>query len=504
MSPFVVDDLVKDVLNARVYDVAIESPLELAPKLSTDTATVYLKREDLQPVHSFKLRGAYNKMVRLNDAERKAGVIAASAGNHAQGVALAARQLGIDALIIMPRTTPSIKVEAVKGLGGTVELHGDNYSEAAEYCKQRTAETGRTYIHPFDDPLVIAGQGTIGRDILEQLPDVTHIFVPVGGGGLIAGIAGYTKAIRPDVKIIAVEPADSSCMGSALAAGKRVSLSHVGIFADGVAVKQAGEHTYAIAKHTVDDHVTVTTDQICFGIKQIFENTRSIVEPSGALAAAAIRSYPLPDGANAVAICSGANMTFERLQQVAERTMLGSGNEALFAVEMPEQPGALRKFCEHVVGDRSITEFAYRYQSQTTAHVMVGISVSGDADRAALSRRFDEEGYTHTDLTHDDMAKEHVRHMVGGLDGTTAEELYQIDFPERSGALGNFLGALQDKWNISLFHYRTAASDVGNVFIGFQTGDRKALEAMLDQAGYAYQRVNTTESIQIFVRLAAA
>ena len=500
MSPFVVDDLVKDILNARVYDVAIESPLDKAAKLSAGNVAVYLKREDMQPVHSFKLRGAYNKMVRLNPQEQKAGVIAASAGNHAQGVALAAKKLGISALIVMPRTTPAIKIDAVQGYGAQVELYGDNYSEAAEYCKQRTVATGRTYIHPFDDRLVIAGQGTIGREIIEQLPTVTHIFVPVGGGGLLAGVAAYVKAIRPDVQIIAVEPQDSNCMGGALAAGKRIQLDHVGIFADGVAVKQAGKHTFAIAQNCVDDHLTVTTDQICSAVKHIFEDTRSIVEPSGALGVAGIRHYPLPADAQAVAICSGANMTFERLQQIAERTLVGSGKEALFAVQMPEKPGALSHFCKHIVGSRSITQFAYRLNSRTAAHVLVGMSVADENDRAKLQHHIATKGYACTDLTADDLAKEHVRHMVGGpAQHAQDEHIYLVDFPERPGALSDFLAAIGHHWNISLFHYRSTASDTGSVLIGLEQPKTAAFEAALQAIGYSFRRSSSNVALKIFL-----
>ncbi|PID32234.1 threonine ammonia-lyase, biosynthetic [Candidatus Saccharibacteria bacterium] len=502
MSPIVVDDLVRDVLTARVYDVAVKTPLQQAHKLSASIGCqVYLKREDLQPVHSFKIRGAYNKIAALSEDERKKGVIAASAGNHAQGVALAAKKLGTTALIVMPRTTPSIKVEAVKGFGGQVELHGDNYSDAAEYCKQRTQETGRTYIHPFDDPLVIAGQGTIGREIIEQLPQASHVFVCVGGGGLLAGVAGYVKAIRPDIRVISVEPADSNCMQAAVAADKRLTLPHVGIFADGVAVRQAGEHTYRIAKQQVDDFITVTTDQICSAIKYIYEDTRSIVEPAGALGVAGICQYQLPADAHAVAICSGANVTFERLQQIAERTLIGSGKEALFSVVMPEKPGALRHFCSTVVGDRNITEFAYRLNERDRANVLVGISVADDRDRQALAARFEKSGYAHTDLSDSDAGKEHVRHMIGGHgQATTSEHIYQIDFPERPRALGDFLQALDDRWNISLFHYRSMASDSGNVLIGLEASNRAQVERAFRSTGYSYQPMDADKAVQTFLK----
>lgn len=497
------NDATKQTLLARVYDVAVESPLDKAAKLSGQLNTeVYLKREDLQPVHSFKLRGAYNKISQLTDGERRRGVIAASAGNHAQGVALAAKKLGISALIVMPRTTPSIKIDAVKSYGAEVELAGDSYSDAAEHCKQRVKETGRTYIHPFDDPLVIAGQGTVGREIIEQLPSVTHIFVPVGGGGLIAGIAQYVKALKPDVKIIGVEPTDSNVMQVSLAAGKRVTLPHVGIFADGVAVKQMGEHTFDIVKKLVDDAVTVDTDQLCAAIKSTFEETRSIVEPAGALGVAGIVQYARSHdmtGVKAVAICSGANMTFERLQFVAERTLLGSGKEALFAVCMAEKPGALQAFCQKVVKGHGITQFGYRLKARSKAYIFVGVSVSSEADKDNFAHKMARYGYTYTDLSHEDIAKEHVRHMIGGPAPKAFEEhFYLINFPERPGALGDFLEAVSGTWNISLFHYRGQGGDEGSVLIGFETNNKKDLETALGNANYAWAEVDDAESLQLF------
>lgn len=502
MSSVVIDDIVKEILTARVYDVAIKSPLEKAAKLSNVAgAGVYLKREDLQPVHSFKLRGAYNKIAQLSKSERANGVIAASAGNHAQGVALAAKKLGISALIVMPRTTPIIKVDAVKSYGAEVELEGDSYSEAADYCKKRVQQTGRTFIHPFDDPLVIAGQGTVGREILEQQPDVTHIFVPVGGGGLIAGIASYVKAVRPDVKIIGVEPEDSNVMQLSVAKGERVVLPHVGIFADGVAVKQAGSETFRIAKEKVDDFITVTTDELCAAIKGIFEDTRSIVEPAGALGAAGVMTYDLPENARAVAVCSGANMTFERLQQVAERTLIGSGKEALFALTLPERPGALQAFCAAITAGRSINEFSYRLSARHSARVLVGIAVSGNDDKQALMKDMKTSGYAHVDLSSDNVAKEHVRHMIGGPSRMAADEhVYEIAFPERPGALADFLATVGDAWNISLFHYRSAASDSGSVLIGFESPDRPALEARLVAAGLEFDRLDANAAVQLFAK----
>lgn len=498
MSPTTINDVVREVLTSRVYDVAIKSPLEplgaISKRLGCHT---YLKREDLQPVHSFKLRGAYNKMCRLTPEERKRGVIAASAGNHAQGVALAARKLGISALIVMPRTTPSIKIDAVKGYGAEVLLVGDSYSEAAEACTGIITQTGRVFIHPFDDPLVIAGQGTVGQEILEQLPDVTHIFVPVGGGGLLAGIAHYVKAVRPDVQVIGVEPVDSASMASSLREGRRITLKHVGIFADGVAVKQVGAHTFTAAQRLVDECVTVSTDQICSAVKDTFEATRSIAEPSGALALAGLQSYDFPPDAHAVAICSGANVSFERLQQIAERTLIGSGKEALVAVTLPERPGAFLEFCDRIVGKRSISEFSYRYRSRDTAHVLAGISVRDAEDKAKLLQHMKTRGFEHTDLSDDDIAKEHVRHMIGGP-GPAEEQLYHFEFPERPGALGEFLHTVGTDWNVSLFHYRSTASDIGKVLIGFEADTPVLLEARLAATGFTYQKVNANSSLDIF------
>jgi threonine dehydratase len=498
------NDATKQTLLARVYDVAVRSPLDRAVKVSGQLGfDVFLKREDLQPVHSFKLRGAYNKIAQLAEAERQKGVIAASAGNHAQGVALAAKRLGISALIVMPRTTPAIKVDAVRSYGAHVELVGDSYSDAAEYCKQRVQETGRTFVHPFDDPLVIAGQGTIGREIAEQLPTVTHVFVPVGGGGLVAGIAQYLKELRPDVQIIAVEPEDSNVLQASLRAGKRVTLSHVGIFADGVAVKQMGKHTFAIARQFVDDCITVNTDEICAGIKAVFEETRSIVEPAGALGAAGIAKYAASHdmkNAVAVAICSGANMTFERLQFVAERTLLGSNKEALFAVTLNEKPSALQHFCESVINGHNITQFAYRLKERGRATVFIGIGVSGSEDKSSFMHKMTSCSYAFTDLSQEDIAKEHIRHMIGGPAPTaTHEHFYRINFPERPGALNEFLRVV-NAWNISLFHYRGLGGDEGSVLIGFEAPGKRALEQALRQANYEWSSADKSESLRIFAK----
>ncbi|MET0779812.1 MAG: threonine ammonia-lyase, biosynthetic [Candidatus Saccharimonadales bacterium] len=497
------DNPIKQTLLARVYDVAIESPLELAAKLSGQLGgSVYLKREDLQPVHSFKLRGAYNKMAQLTKTERERGVIAASAGNHAQGVALSAKKLGLSALIVMPLTTPTIKIDAVKAWGAEVELAGDSYSDAADHCKKRQKETGRTYIHPFDDPLVISGQGTVGREIMEQLPATTHIFVPVGGGGLIAGIAQYVKALQPGVKIISVEPEDSNIMQVSMRAGKRVTLPHVGIFADGVAVKQMGEHTFTICRELVDECMTVTTDELCAAMKAVFEETRSIVEGAGALGTAGIQKYAATHDmtdVHAVAICSGANISFERLQFVAERTLLGSHKEALFAITMPEQAGALQDFCDHVINGHNITQFGYRLNKRDAAHVLVGISTAGADDVKHFEAKMKQRGYAYHDLSAEDTAKEHIRHMIGGPAPLALHErFYQVNFPERPGALHDFLKATAQQWNISLFHYRGQGSDIGNVLVGFEAKDSAQLEKALQQTGYEYSNVSDDASLRLF------
>ncbi len=495
----------KNTLLARVYEVAIESPLEVAHKLSKELGCkVLLKREDLQPVHSFKLRGAYNKIVQLSKKEREAGVITASAGNHAQGVALSAHKLGISALIVMPQSTPHIKVEAVQSYEAEVILSGDNYSEAYDHCQALIKETGRVFIHPFDDLEVIAGQGTIGREILDQEPGVTHTLVPVGGGGLLAGVAQYIKTLSPDVQVIGVEPADSAAMSRSLAANKRITLEHVGIFADGAAVKQVGKHNFLLAQQYVDQIITVDNDQICAAIKSIFEDTRSIVEPAGALATAGAQALAsqgvLPSSAVVAAICSGANMTFERLQFVAERTLLGSGQEALFAVRMPEEPGALRKFCEIVVDGFVITEFNYRLSSRASAYIFVGVGVTSSKDKQAFIKGLKQHKYTYEDLTDDDLAIEHVRHMIGGPSAAAhSERVYSIEFPERPRALNDFLKKLGKQWNISLFHYRGQGGDQGNVLIGFEAEDKLALERNLRQIDYAYQPAGS-KALEIFIQ----
>ncbi len=499
------NDAVRQTLLARVYDVAVETPLHPAHKATVRSGNnIYLKREDLQPVHSFKIRGAYNKIVHLSDDERKQGIIAASAGNHAQGVALSAQKLGIRATIVMPRTTPAIKVEAVMGYGAEVLLEGDNYSEAYEASQKLVSGSGGVFIHPFNDPAVIAGQGTIGREILEQLPTVDVIFVPVGGGGLIAGIAQYVKQLKPDVTIIGVEPEDSNAMQASLEAGACVKLPHVGVFADGVAVKYVGDLTFSLCREFVDSIITVSNDQICAAIKSIFEETRSIVEPAGALSLAGAEQYAAEHrlrNKHLVTICSGANMPFEKLQFVAERTLLGSGGEALFEITLPERPGALAELCSRVVRTHNISEFCYRLSSRDTAHILVGINIRGAEDKHELVSSLGKHHYQFTDLSGDDTAKEHVRHMIGGP-ATMAnnEAVYEINFPERPGALGDFLAAVGQQINISLFHYRGQGGDVGKVLIGFETEDRPALDKRLIDSGYDFRK---TESPGVAIFLGA-
>lgn len=497
------NDPVNQTKQTHVYDVAIKTPLEKAATLSNELGTqVYLKREDLQPVHSFKIRGAYNKIASLTQQEKDRGVICASAGNHAQGVALSAQKLGISAIIVMPRTTPAIKIEAVKGYGAVVVLSGDSYSEAFDHSQTLVAKSGRTYIHPFDDPLVIAGQGTIGLEILDQLPDVTHIFICVGGGGMLAGIAQYIKTLRPEIKIIGVEPDDSNAMQASLAADKRIVLDHVGIFADGVAVKQVGELTFDIAQKYVDEMITVNNDQICAAIKSIYLETRAIVEPAGALGIAGLQEYSKENDlsqATCVAICSGANMTFERLQFVAERTLLGSNKEALFAVTLPEKPGALHAFCSEIIGDHSISEFSHRLHERSDATILIGINLRDANDKQHLLSKLKQHQYTFQDLSDDDLTKEHIRHMIGGKSSeANNEQLYEINFPERPKALQDFLQKMGDNWNISLFHYRGQGLDTGSVVIGFEAAEPFSLIKAIENTGYDF-RVLTGQSIKLFI-----
>jgi len=472
--PLVKSEYLERILKARVYDVAIESPLEPAARLSRRLSNhVLFKREDLQPVFSFKLRGASNRMAHLTEAEAARGVICASAGNHAQGVALCARRRGIPALIVMPRTTPQIKVQAVLDLGGEIELVGDDYDGAYEHAMKLARERGMTFIHPFDDPEVIAGQGTIAMEILRQHDGpIDAIFVPIGGGGLIAGIACYVKALHPSIRIIGVEPEDAASMHDSLRAGHRVTLDRVGIFADGVAVRRVGEETFRLAQKYVDEVILVTTDETCAAIQDIFEDTRSIVEPAGALAVAGLKKWVARErveGKTFVTLNCGANMNFDRLRHVAERADLGQQREALFAVEIPEKPGSFRHFCQ-MVGTRNVTEFNYRYTDASAAQIFVGIALAGGvAEKNRVREAIAAAGFPVVDMSDNEVAKLHVRYMVGGHGhGLTDERLFRFEFPERPGALLRFLTAIGDRWNISLFHYRNHGSDYGRVLAGIQ------------------------------------
>jgi threonine dehydratase len=498
--------LLHDILTSRVYDVARETALDHAPRLSRRLANeVLLKREDLQPVFSFKLRGAYNKIAHLTPEESARGIITASAGNHSQGVAFSARRLGLHAVIVMPQTTPRIKVDAVREMGAEVVLAGDSYADAKVHCDTLVAETGRTFIHPFDDPLVIAGQGTIGAEILRHSQDrLDAVFVPVGGGGLIAGIAGYIKALRPDVRIIGVEPYEADAMYRSLKAGHRVRLDHVGIFADGVAVREVGEMTFSLVRETVDEIVRVSNDEVCAAIKDIFDDTRTVMEPAGALAAAGLKAWVERTGTRGqslVAVLSGANMNFDRLRFVAERAEVGEAREALLAVTIPERPGAFREFCA-AIGRRVVTEFNYRLSGRSQAHIFVGFGTQSRHDGAALAAMLNARGYETVDLTDNEMAKLHIRHMVGGhAPEVRHERLCRFEFPERPGALTDFLETLGGRWNISLFHYRNHGSDFGRVLAGFEVDDTElpAFRAFLDALGYPYTSEHDNPAYKFFL-----
>jgi len=497
---------IERILKARVYDIAIESPLTKAKGLSRRLGnSVLLKREDLQPVFSFKLRGAYNKLRHLSADALEQGVIAASAGNHAQGVSMGASHLGAQAVIVMPKTTPGIKVDAVRHWGAKALLHGDSFDEAYQHALALAEERGLTFLHPFDDPDVIAGQGTIGMEILRQQPEPPHaIFVPVGGGGLIAGIAAYVKSIYPQVKIIGVEPEDAPTLHAALAADERVILSEVGLFADGVAVKQIGAEPFRIARETVDEVVLVSTDAICAAIKDIYDDTRGIAEPAGALAVAGLKQYVEYTGvreATLVAIESGANINFDRLRHVAERAELGERREALFAVEIPERPGSFLGFCK-AIGKRQITEFNYRYADRHAAIVFVGIELGGGlAERHEMIERIEKKGFRVTDMSDNETAKLHIRFMVGGhAPGISDERLIRFEFPERPGALLNFLSGLGRRWNISLFHYRNHGAAYGRVLMGIQVPEpeRAELTAMLTGLGYPFWDESDNQAYRLF------
>ncbi len=492
-------EYLRAILNAAIYDLAIETPLEFAPKASSRLgARILFKREDHQPVFSFKLRGAYNKLLHLSELERARGVLAVSAGNHAQGVAMAAKHLGINAVIVMPLTTPSIKVDAVSAYGAHVELHGDSFDEAQSFGRTLADLRGLTWVHPYDDADVIAGQGTIGMELLRQANDIGAIFVPVGGGGLIAGIAAWVKTLRPEIKIIAVEPDDAASLAAALAAGQPVDLPQVGLFVDGVAVKRVGALPFQICKSTVDLCVQVSSDEVCAGIRDIYDETRTVVEPAGALALAGMKRY-LADGNSVngalVAIICGANMNFDRLRHVAERAQIGEQHEAVFGVKIPEKAGSFLSFCQ-ALGKRAITEFNYRMGAGDCADVFVGIALRrGAAERAEIAEMLNQQGYVAHDFSDNEAAKLHVRHLVGGPAlGLDSEHIYRFEFPERPGALMDFLTALSGRWNISLFHYRNHGAAYGRVLVGLnvQAADLPALNAKLDQIGFA--RVDETQN----------
>jgi threonine dehydratase len=487
--------LFKDILKARVYDVARHTSLDFAPQLSSLWGnSIYIKREDLQPIFSFKIRGAYNRIAAIPKEQRSRGVICASAGNHGQGVALAARRLGIPAWVVMPTTTPDIKIKSVARLGAEIVLAGDHYSQAYDYSLQLVERLGAQMIHPFDDPLVIAGQGTVGKEILEDCPEVDYVFVPVGGGGLLAGLAVYIKSLNPAVKIYGVEPGDSDAMTRSVTENQRVVLDQVGVFADGVAVRQVGEHTLAIAQAHVDGFIRVTTDEICSAIEDIYGETRTLVEPAGALSWAGARAFlrqnPVQER-NIVTINSGANMNFQRLQFVAERAMTGAGRECLLAIRLTEKPGTLKEFCTCILAGKAITEFNYRTNGTAEAYIFLGLAVQGLADQERLLSRLREQDYHVEDLTENELAKEHVRHMVGGRAPLSLEEeLYSFVFPERPRALADFLAVISDRWNISLFHYRSHGADYGRVLIAFEVrrDERLEFEQHLERIHYPFKR----------------
>jgi len=501
-------EYVEKILKARVYDVAIETPLDVMPRLSKRlNNSLWLKREDLQPVFSFKLRGAYNRMTHLTDSERQQGVVAASAGNHAQGVALSAKKMGISALIVMPKTTPAIKVEAVKAFGAEITLHGNSYDDACSYALNIAKQQGRTFIHPYDDPEVIAGQGTIAMEILRQHPDPIHaVFVPVGGGGLIAGVAAYIKAFWPEIKVIGVEPEDAACLKEALEKDERIVLEQVGLFADGTAVRQIGEEPFRIARETVDEVITVDSDELCAAIMDIFDDTRSIAEPSGALAVAGAKKYIARENITdeqLVVIDSGANINFDRLRHVAERAELGERREVLFSTTIDEEPGSFQKFCQ-TLSDKGITEFNYRYADSAAAQVFVGLRINGgDEERHALFASLDAGGYQWTDFSDNETAKLHVRYMVGGhAPQVENERLYRFEFPERPGALLRFLTRMGQRWNISLFHYRNHGAAYGRVLVGVQVHDNEQddFNHFLDELGYNYWQETDNPAYDLFLK----
>jgi threonine dehydratase len=509
-------DYLKKILTARVYDVAIETPLEPAPALSQRLHnTVLLKREDQQPVHSFKLRGAYNKMAHLTPEQLQKGVICASAGNHAQGVALSAQRLGTRAVIVMPTTTPQVKIDAVRGFGGDVVLFGESYSDAYTHAAALEKAQGLTFVHPFDDPDVIAGQGTIAMEILRQLQGhganrLDAIFVAIGGGGLISGVANYIKAVRPEIKVIGVQMNDSDAMMQSVNAGQRLTLPDVGLFSDGTAVKLVGEETFRVASSLVDEFVSVDTDAVCAAIKDVFVDTRSIVEPAGALAVAAIKQYVAThktQGETYAAILCGANMNFDRLRFVAERAEVGEEREALLAVTIPEERGSFRRFCELIGnlpgGPRNVTEFNYRISDAAQAHVFVGLTTQGKGESTQIAAQFTAHQFAALDLTHDELAKEHIRHMVGGHSRLAQDErLLRFVFPERPGALLKFLSLMRPGWNISLFHYRNQGADYGRILVGLQVpeADKQPFAEFLETLGYPFVEETNNPVYRMFLQ----
>ena len=497
---------IKKILSANVYDVAVETPVELARSLSKRLANnILIKREDLQPVFSFKIRGAYNCISQLTQVQRACGVVCASAGNHAQGVAMSAKYLGINATIVMPNTTPDIKVNAVRSLGAKVILHGDSFAQAYAYSLTLVADLGLVYIHPFDDENVIAGQGTVAVELMRQIQgNIDAVFVPVGGGGLIAGIAVYIKYLRPDIKIIGVEPEDSCCLKVALDAGERVILPEVGTFAEGVAVAQIGELTFELAQQYVDEVITVTTDELCAAIKDIYDDTRAVTEPSGACALAGLKKYVEREQAQdqtLVAVATGANMNFDRLRHVAERAEIGEGREAIIAAQIPEQPGSFKRFCT-ALGERNITEFNYRYGNDSKAQVFVGVTLKAEeGGREPLLKQLASHDIPAVDLSTNEMAKSHVRYMVGGHASVDNEVVYRFTFPERPGALLKFLNKLGQPWNISMFHYRNHGSAYGRVLVAMQVPEEEKakFEGYLDELGYAFNEETNNPAYQLFL-----
>lgn len=500
-----IEPLVKRILTAKVYAAAVQTPLDPAKSLSARLDNnVLLKREDLQSVFSFKIRGAYNKMAQLSEAEKAKGVICASAGNHAQGLAESARLMGVKAVIVMPKTTPAIKVQAVRSRGAKVVLHGDAYDDALAHSLELTAAKGYTFVHPYDDLDVMAGQGTIAMELMSQHQNIDAIFVPVGGGGLISGVAAYVKYLHPHIKIIGVEFEEAASLHAAMQAGKRVRLPQVGIFADGIAVAQVGERPWKILKDHVDEVITVSADEICAAIKDIFDDTRSVAEPAGATSVAGLKKYVAQKGVtcqNLVSICSGANVNFDRLRYVAERAEVGEHREAILAVTIPEEPGSYHHFI-NMIGKRSITEFNYRYSSRASAQIFVGIQIADNDDRVNLVAELIAAGYATVDLTEDDLAKSHIRYMVGGhTQGISNEHLYRFQFPERPGALLNFLKKLGRKFNISLFHYRNHGAADGRVLCGLQVPpeDKAQFKALLDELGYPYWNETENPAYRLFL-----